>query len=530
MREKVNPIAPLSPDKRRLLTRLMQEQGITGVGPTRSLPLAARSGPLPLSHHQERLWFLDQLYPGQANYNIPAIARLSGRLNVAALQQSLNEIVRRHESLRTLFKVRDDGLPVQIVTPAQPLMLPVTDLTDLPETEREAEARRRATEEACRPFDLTRGPVFRASLLRLSEREHVLILNVHHIVADGWSLGVLTRELAVLYEAFSQGYPSPLPPLPVQYADFVLWQRQWMRGPEMRAQLAYWTRQLRGLPVLQLPTDRPRPQILSYRGRHIPLRLSRPLSQALRALAQQEGVTLFMTLLAAFTILLHHDTGQEDIVVGTAFANRNRSQWEGLIGFFVNTLPLRTNLKGDPHFRQLLDRVRQVTLGAAAHQDLPLGKLVKALNIQRDLSRSPLFQIEFTLLTPDRNPAIYGYGLNASFRDTLTLPELTITPWDVESGIARFDLAVFIWDLPDGLSGAIEYSTDLFEAATMARLAERFQALLSWVVAEPDARLSGLVRRLDEIERQRQLDQEKSYKDAVRQKLKNVRRKSIHPQ
>jgi hypothetical protein len=528
MREALKPVGSLSPEKRRLLTVLLQEQGIavSGTQRTPSIPQRNSSGPVPLSSHQERLWFLDQLHPGGANYNVPGIARLTGQLNVAALEQSLSEIVRRHESLRTTFAVQPDGLPVQVIGRARPLTLPVTDLTDLPELEREAEARRLATAEACCPFVLTRGPLFRASLLRLSEHEHVLVLNVHHIVADGWSIGVLTRELAALYEAFSQGYPSPLPELPIQYADFARWQRAWMQGEEMQTQLAYWKQHLSALLALQLSTDRPRPKVLSYRGRHRPVMLSKSLTEALRTLAQREGVSLFMTLLAAFKILLHHDTGQDDIVVGTAFANRNRSEWEQLIGFFVNTLPLRTNLKGNPSFRELLRRVREVTLGAYAHQDVPLGTLVKELQSKRDLSRSPLFQVEFTLLTPDHNPAVYGYGLGSTVRETLNLPGLTVTPWDVESGVARFDLAVFIWDLPEGLGGAIEYSTDLFEPATIARMVERFETLLGWVVAEPDARLSGLVRRLNEVERQQQISQEKSYKETVHQKLKSIKRRT----
>jgi non-ribosomal peptide synthetase component F len=294
----------------------------------------------------------------------------------------------------------------------------------------------------------------------------------------------------------------------------------------MQTQLAYWKQHLSALLALQLSTDRPRPKVLSYRGRHRPVMLSKSLTEALRTLAQREGVSLFMTLLAAFKILLHHDTGQDDIVVGTAFANRNRSEWEQLIGFFVNTLPLRTNLKGNPSFRELLRRVREVTLGAYAHQDVPLGTLVKELQSKRDLSRSPLFQVEFTLLTPDHNPAVYGYGLGSTVRETLNLPGLTVTPWDVESGVARFDLAVFIWDLPEGLGGAIEYSTDLFEPATIARMVERFETLLGWVVAEPDARLSGLVRRLNEVERQQQISQEKSYKETVHQKLKSIKRRT----
>jgi non-ribosomal peptide synthetase component F len=364
--------------------------------------------------------------------------------------------------------------------------------------------------------------------MRLSESEHVLVLNVHHIVADGWSMGVLTRELGVLYEAFSRGKPSPLPELPIQYADFALWQRQWMQGEVLEAQLAYWKQQLGDSPaILRLPTDRLRPPVLSYHGKHLPLSFSQSLTEQLRTLSQQERVTVFMTLLAAFKALLYCATGQSDIVVGSAFANRNRSELERLIGFFVNTLPLRTDLSGNPSFRELLQRVREVTLGASSHQDLPLATLVRELQPKRDLGRNPLFQVEFALLTPDHNPAVYGYGLRSAVMETLELPELTVTPLDVEGGVARFDMAVFLWNLPTGLSGAWEYNTDLFESATIARLAAHFEVVLHSVAAEPDIPLHRLAERLKETERQQQVNREKAYTESIHQKLKTSRRKAV---
>ena len=320
-----------------------------------------RDGALPLSYAQQRLWFLEQLGLSRCAYNLLQVIRLRGTLHVAALAQALREIVRRHEALRTTF-THFEGQPQQVIGPAFNLPLPVVDLQELPEREREIQVRTLAREEAQRPFDLAQGPLVRTTLLRLAAEEHVLLLTMHHIVSDGWSQGVFWRELQALYEAFATGKPSPLPELSIQYADFAHWQRQWLQGEVLEAQLAYWKQQLAGLSTLQLPTDRPRPAVQTFRGARHPVVFSPPLMQALKALSQQHGVTLFMTLLAAFQILLHRYTGQDDIVVGSPIANRNRSEIEGLIGFFVNTLVLRTNLSGNPSFRELLGRVRKVML------------------------------------------------------------------------------------------------------------------------------------------------------------------------
>jgi acyl carrier protein len=382
------------------------------------------AGDLPLSFAQQRLWFVDQLEPGNPFYNIPFVLHLVGPLDVAALAHSLNEIVRRHQALRTTFVVVN-GQPTQVIASTLSVSLPLVDVWDLPKARQEAQVERLIVEEARRPFCLAQGPLLRAAVLRLDRAcpvqptdaleccaqqgrrdEHILLVTMHHVISDGWSLGVFTHEIAALYPAFVAGEPSwragdkqsLLPELPIQYADFTLWQRAWLRGEVLEAQLSYWRRQLAAAPItLELPTDRPRPALQTFRGRTQALLLPEALSGALKALSQQEGVTLFMTLLAAFKVLLFRYTGQDDIVVGTPIANRNRGEIEGLIGFFVNTLVLRTDLRGNPSFRELLHRVRKVTLGAYAHQDLPFEVLVEKLQPERDLSRNPLFQIMFVL-------------------------------------------------------------------------------------------------------------------------------------
>ncbi|MBA3356383.1 MAG: amino acid adenylation domain-containing protein, partial [Pyrinomonadaceae bacterium] len=354
-------------------------------GPLQAPPImpVSRDGNLPLSFAQQRLWFLDQLEPNSSFYNMPQAIRMSGPLDTQALRKTLTAIAARHESLRTSFTMTD-GDPVQVIAPAMSVELPVVDLSDLSESEREAEARRLATEEARRPFDLEHGPLLRATLLRLFEEEHVLLLNMHHIVSDGWSMGVLFRELGTLYQAFSIGNPSPLPELPIQYGDYAVWQREWLAGERLEQQLSYWKEQLSGAPpILNLPADHPRPAAQSYRGTRQSVRLSKKVTERLKALTQQEGSTLFTTMLAAFQTLLMRYTGQEDIVVGSAIAGRGRAEVEGLIGFFVNTLVLRTDLSGGPSFRELVGRVREVTLGGYEHQDLPFEKLVEELQPER---------------------------------------------------------------------------------------------------------------------------------------------------
>ncbi|HEX2569410.1 MAG TPA: amino acid adenylation domain-containing protein [Polyangia bacterium] len=465
-----------------------------------------RTEELPLSFAQQRLWFLDQLEPGRPFYNIPAALRLVGELDVDALRQSFDELLRRHEALRTSFVARE-GQPGQRIRPALPLPLVIADLMDVPEAVREARALERVREEALRPFDLAEAPLLRVVLLRLGLRDHVLVITVHHIVSDGWSMGILVRELAALYRAFgrrpgqepgqAQGWPPvpPLEPLPVQYADFALWQRAWLEGEALEEQLHYWKQQLGGrLPVLELPTDRPRPAVETHRGAQLGVTLPAALSEALAGLSRREGVTLFMTLLAAFQTLLHRYTGQDDVIVGTPIAGRTRPETEGLIGFFVNTLALRTDLGGDPRFVDLLGRVREVTLGAYGHQDVPFEKLVEVLQPERDLGRAPVFQVLFVL-----------QNLPAT---ALDLPGLTLTPIEIDGGIAKFDLTLTLQESQGGaggLRGVLEYNTDLFDAATMERMAGHLRRLLEGVVEDPERRVAELPL-LTEEEREQLLE------------------------
>ncbi|HLL47749.1 MAG TPA: condensation domain-containing protein, partial [Longimicrobiaceae bacterium] len=359
---------------------------------------AERTGALPLSFAQERLWFLDRLQPDSAFYNIPAALGLGGALDVEALGRALGEIVRRHEALRTVF-TEVEGSPVQTVAPFGGFALPVEDLSRLEEGERAAAATRSVAEGAARPFDLGEGPLFRASLLRLDTEEHVLLLCMHHVVSDEWSLGVLFGELSALYAAYREGRPSSLPELPVQYADYAVWQRAHLSGETLDRQLAYWRERLADAPaLLELPTDRPRPPVPANRGTHESVDLPGELLARLRALGRREGATLYMTLLSAVQVLLSRYAGSDDVVVGSPIAGRTRGETEGLIGFFVNTLVLRTDLSGDPGFREVLGRVREATLGAYEHQELPFEKLVAELQPERSLGHTPLFQVMFSVV------------------------------------------------------------------------------------------------------------------------------------
>jgi amino acid adenylation domain-containing protein len=434
---------------------------------------------LPLSYAQQRLWFLEELEPGNRAYILPKFLCLTGHLDVAAFEQSLNEIVRRHGALRTTFAAVD-GRPFQVISPYQPLHLPVVDLAGLPEAERSAQAQHLASEESQRPFDLRRGPLLRAILLRLSEAEHILLLTIHHLVFDGWSEGVFRRELTTLYTTFSAGKPSPLAELPIQYADFAAWERDWLQGEVLETHLAYWRKQLEGIPpLLNLPTDRPRHSVQIFRGGREPVALSPTLTNALKALSQREGVTLFMTLLAAFQALLCRYTGQYDISVGTFNANRPHPKTEGLIGFFINNLVLRTDLSGDPSFPELLVRVRKMTLGAYTHQDLPFEKLLQGLQPKRSIAHSPLVQVMLVLQNTPRPP--------------LELPDLTMSRYTaVESDRSTFDLTLWLSDETEGLTGSLEYNAALFVAPTIRRMVEHFQTFLECIAANPDLRLSAL--------------------------------------
>ena len=441
-----------------------------------------RAERLPLSFAQQRLWFLDQLEPGSSFYNVPAAVRLTGQLNVAALERTLSEIIYRHEVLRTHFSAVD-GEPVQLIEAAAPIKLEVLDLSVLDEAERTAETERLVVEEeSARGFDLTTGPLLRMSLIRLGAEDHVALVTMHHIVSDGWSIGIFINEVVALYKAFIAGEEPPLKELPIQYADFAHWQRNWLQGEVLAAQLDYWRAQLAGAPnIIDLPIDKPRPLVQTYRGTLHPIVLSLELTQQLKELCRNEKVTLFMALLAAFDVLLSRYTGQEEILIGTPIANRNRSETEGLIGFFVNTLVLRGDLRGNPSFGELLRRVREVALGAYAHQDLPFEKLVEELQPERDMSRSPLFQVMFALQNAPSS--------------ALELPDLTLSAIPVGNTTAKFDLGLDLQEVDGCIAGAFDYNTDLFEAATIARLREHFQTLLQSIVVNverPVAELSLL--------------------------------------
>ncbi|NVJ28035.1 amino acid adenylation domain-containing protein, partial [Myxococcus sp. AM011] len=452
----------------------------TGEGDARmpALTRASRDGVLPLSFAQQRLWFLHQLEPGSAFYNVPIVLTLKGALSEDALERSFQELVRRHESLRTVFRT-EGGAPVQIILPVGSSKLERVDLSSLPEAERQAEARRRAEQEAVRPFDLETGPLLRTTLLKLAADEHLLVLNMHHIVSDGWSMGVVVREMGAIYEGLRQGRPVALPELPVQYVDYAVWQRGWLKGAVLEEQLGWWKQHLSGAPpVLELPTDRPRPAFLSYRGDSYPVRLPRRLSEALKALCQKEGVTPFMALLAVYQLLLSRYSGQEDITVGSPIAGRRRGELEGLIGFFINTLVLRTRLEGNVSFRQLLASVKETTLGAFAHQDIPFEKLVEELAPERSLGRTPLFQVMFVLQNLPTGE--------------LHLPGITLHQEKQEHTTTKFDLTLALAEGPDGFGGGLTYSTDLFDPATAARLMRHFQVLLEAVTARPDTALREL--------------------------------------
>ncbi|HJR08153.1 MAG TPA: amino acid adenylation domain-containing protein [Pyrinomonadaceae bacterium] len=456
---------------------------------------------IPLSYAQQRLWFLDRLMPGTPLYNVYVAFELHSAPNLPALESSLNEIVRRHEVLRTTFP-SVHGQPAQHIAATATLSLKLEELGDVPASERESVAAKLIAEEALRPFDLERGPLVRAVLVNKGEGS-VLLLTMHHIIADGWSLDVLSGELNALYKAFAEGRPSPLAELNIQYADYAMWQREWLRGEVLERQLDYWRQQLDGAPtVLELPADKPRPASQTFRGaRHsfaVPEDARESLDADLKALSRSENATLFMTLFAAFNALLSRYTGQREILVGTPVANRNRAEVEDLIGFFSNTLALRTNLEGDPSFRQLVRRVREQALGAYAHQDVPFEKLVEEFGVERDLSRSPLFQVLFSL---ENTKARTGAGT-----------DLTLNTLRVETGTAKVDLALYMLDTEQGLRGAFEYSTDLFEAETVARLSGHFLTLLEAVAANPDLRLSEMPL-LTPAERQQLLD---AYNDTRR--------------
>ncbi len=475
-------IEKLSPQKRALLEAMLREREQAKES-KQAIPRRPDRTQAPVSLVQQRLWVLDQLQPGNAAYNLAAPLRIRGAYRAEALAHSLAQLMQRHETLRTTFDMID-GEPVQIIHPTLEVPLTEVDLTHLPPDEREAEAIRLAGEESKRPFDLQQGPLLRVLLVRLAADDHLLLICMHHIISDDWSMGIFIQEMSHFYIA-AAGETAVLPEMPIQYGDFARWQREHFQSELLNKQLAFWREQLaasdagqRQLPVLQMPTDRPRPAEQTFAGSKEPVHIPPALAQKLHRLSQQENVTLFMALLAAFQTLLYRYTGQDDLIVGMPIAGRRQRETEGLIGYFVNTLALRTDLSGDPTFRELLQRVRPVVLGALDNQDLPVEKIIEVLKPERDLSRPLLFQTMLILRTAPK-PA-------------LALPGLEIKPVDAAAHTAQVDLTLSLTDTADGLIGSLEYNTDLFDRGTMQRFLSHFQVLLDGIVADPDRRLSDL--------------------------------------
>src|SRR5689334_18727578 len=470
-------VGGISTFKRELLESLLREEGIE-LQRTQTIPRRETSDPPPLSFAQQRLWFLQQLDPRSAAYNVPRAVRLTCPLNVSALRRSLSEVVRRHEVLRTTFTTINEQ-PVQIVHEAQPLSLPVIDLSDLPEAEREASLRTLFTAETSRPFNLANDSLLRASLVRTGDEDHIVFFTLHHIVSDGWSSGVLISELVALYDAYSHDRPSPLLELPVQYADYAVWQRQQLQGETLEEHLAYWEQKLRGAQALKLPADHPRPKVQSIRGAQYSIALPSSLTDALNELSRREGTTLFMTLLAAFKALLCRYTGQEDISIGVPIAGRNQVETEQLIGFFINTLVMRTDLSGNPSFRELLGRVREVAVGAYAHQELPFERIVEELQPERNAGAQPFFNVMFVY---QNTPA-----------SAHPLPGLTMSQVEMSDETAvRSDIDFYLWE-GESVRGSFVYNTDLFDESTIAQMSSRLVELLEEITRAPEVSLTDLL-------------------------------------
>ncbi|MEM7587941.1 MAG: condensation domain-containing protein, partial [Acidobacteriota bacterium] len=465
-----------------------------------------------LSFAQQRLCFIDRMAPGDPVYNLPGAVHLVGPLDVPALARALVRVVARHETLRTHFTAIGTGFEQHIVEHLDP-GLPIVDLSFLPESTRSAEARRVETQEVRRPFDLGRGPLLRAMLLRSSEADHEFFLTLHHVVSDGWSQGVLIQELIAFYRSERLGEPSGLPDLPVQYGDFAIWQRAWLEGGELERQARWWKDQLKDAPPsIGLPTDHPRPEELSSGGGVVRRNFDRAFMDAVRAFARRQNTSLFMTLIAAFEVVMHYASGQDDLVIGTDVANREQVELEGLIGFFVNQLVLRFSVGGDPSFREILERTRRHTLGAYAHQDLPFDKLVEAINPPRTRNRTPLFQVKFVLQNTPQPP--------------LEVPGLTATPLMVDTRTAKFDQLWNLWERDGALQIAVEFSSDLFLAPSIERLLNLFHYTLELVQEQPDASLQELRQQLEEREKIWRRERQERWRQASRGRLKKFTKKT----
>lgn len=490
-------LAALSPEQRALVELLLKKQ------PRKSPPqpvITSRSdphGPGLLSPDQERLWFIHQLNPDSPAYNINLGLRLLGPVDVSVLQRSLNEVIRRHEILRTYFIV-ENGKPAQLTLPSLSLDLPQMDLRNLPASQRESEMLKILRAEVLQPFSLEKIPLLRALLIRLHENEYGFLLTLHHIITDWWSFNLIQKELSIIYQAFATGQPSPLPEPAIQYADFAAWQQRWLHSREAEELTAHWKQQLAGAPhVLELPTDRPRPTAQTFTGKTCPVNLPTSLCESLKSLARQENATTYMATLGVFQLLLQRYTGQNDFLIGSPSANRHRSGTENMIGYLLNTMVLRAQLGDNPTVREFLRRTRSLVLDTYTHQDMPFGELVAHLRPERDLSRLPLVQVSFVFLMTGEQSAIGE--LSAS-----EVGGLTFIPLQFDQGTARYDITFGLWETPEGLAGHFEYNTDLFDAATMRQMAVHFRTLVESMVANPYARISELAM-LSEAEKQQLL-------------------------
>jgi amino acid adenylation domain-containing protein len=465
----------LSEKKKIILERLLREKKeekekqTTDIG---TIQRRKQEGPVPLSFAQQRMWFLEQLEPGSHAYNIPSAMRITGKLDIPALEQGLNTIIKRHESMRTIFE-EADGIPTQVIKPHLEIKMDYMDLRNITEEEKESRVKEFATEDNRKPYNLSKGPLIRASLLQLYNEEHILILNMHHLISDGWSMRVLMQEIGAVYCGILDGKNVSLPELNIQYADYASWQRNSMQGEYLKQQLEVWKKQLEGCNfVLEVPTDHPRPPVQSFKGSRHYIELPENLVKTLNDMCRQKGVTMFMMLLAAFKVLLLRYTGQGDMVVGTPVAGRSRTELEGLIGFFVNMLVLRTDLSDNPSFSELLHRVRKMNLEAIANQDVPFENLVEELQPQRDLSRNPLFQVAF--------------GYQSETIPPVEFKGLSFESIEVDSSTARFDIEFQTWKSGSGISGYLEYSTDLYSKDTIKRMADYYKTILEGIAANPD--------------------------------------------
>lgn len=476
MSSTVHPKFQLSARKKAILDALLEKEGIAPA--EGRIPRRLRSGPAPLSFAQQRLWFFDQFEPASFAYNLLSAVSLRGKLDVPALRKAFDHLVDRHEALRTTFDFRDSQ-PVQIISEHHPIHFHQIEIAHLPEAEQQDHLRQMLRQQALQPFDLKKGPLLRIDLIRMAAEDHVLVIAMHHIVSDAWSMNILVREIVALYEAYSSGKQPDLPSLPIQYADFAVWQRNWLQGELLAEQLEYWKQQLgNSAAVLELPADRPRPAVQTYNGANFAFAFSPALTQLLNALSRNEGITLFMLLLAAFKVVLYRYTGQQEIIVGMPIANRQRKELEGLIGFFINTLAVRTIIPGDLTFREYLQSVREAALGAYAHQDLPFEYLVEHFQPERNLSHSPLVQVLFSFEKPSQQG--------------IEIPGLAITILDKENKAAKFDLSFFASDRGSEVVGILEYNVDLFNKDTIERMAGHLLTVLSAIVANPNQQISDL--------------------------------------